>query len=561
MKKLLLFASTLTLLIICFTFNAYADNHVSDIDIDAALNKDGSAVITQVWKGSFSEGTECYYPFNTKGELEITDFTVSDENGTFETLDNWDIDASFSEKARKCGLNYTDYGYEVCWGISEYSNNTYTVKYTVKNLVGSFDEEDGFNFRFVNDEMNTGPTAVTVTISMADGTPLTDSNSDIWAFGFDGDIQFLNNGTVYAKTRSDIDSDNHVTIMCGFEKGVFSSLESRNESFEEFKETAFDGSDYETEEEEDSVFVTIVGIVMVLGIAIIFAALIISAVARKKRFKKFEKECAYFRDAPNNGELNVSYNLALAFKQCSESDIIGARILQMISRGNIEGVKEETAGAFGKIRETVSLRLVNPPENENSFNRRLYDILSSAAGSDGILQEKELSKYSENHYKRLRAYLDDCDSDGESFLINRGCYSKASIPVTNYGYEDLRSLSENGKKELAELIGFKKYLLEFSLISEKDVNESVLWQDCLVYAVLLGIADKVAEQLREVYPQYIEDIDNYVYHINYIHLYCIGMMNSVHSQEAQARNGGSGGSASFGGGGGFSGGGSGGGTR
>lgn len=559
MKKLLLFASTLMLLIICFTVNAYADNRVSSIDIDASLNKDGSAVITQVWKGSFNEGTECYYPFNTKGELEITDFTVSDENGAFETLDSWDIDASFSEKARKCGLNYTDYGYEVCWGISQYSNNTYTVKYTVKNLVGSFDEEDGFNFRFVNDEMNTGPTAVTVTISMADGTPLTDSNSDIWAFGFDGDIQFLNNGTIYAKTSSDVDSDNHVTIMCGFEKGIFSSLESRNKSFEDFKETAFDGSDYETD--EDSVFVSIIAATMVLVIAIIFGTLIISAIARKKRFKRFEKECGYFRDTPNNGELNVSYNLALAFKQCSEGDIIGARILQMISRGNIEGVKEETTGAFGRVRETVSLRLVKPPEDENSFNRRLYNILSSAAGSDGILQEKELSKYSENHYKRLRTYLDDCNTDGESILINRDCYSKVSIPLTNYGYEDLRSLSENGKKELAELIGFKKYLLDFSLISEKEINESVLWQDCLVYAVLLGIADKVANQLKEVYPQYIEDIDNYVYHINYIHLYCIGMMNSIRSQEAEARSSGSGGSASFGGGGGFSGGGSGGGTR
>ncbi len=559
MKKLLLFASTLMLLIICFTVNAYADNRVSSIDIDASLNKDGSAVITQVWKGSFNEGTECYYPFNTKGELEITDFTVSDENGAFETLDSWDIDASFSEKARKCGLNYTDYGYEVCWGISQYSNNTYTVKYTVKNLVGSFDEEDGFNFRFVNDEMNTGPTAVTVTISMADGTPLTDSNSDIWAFGFDGDIQFLNNGTIYAKTSSDVDSDNHVTIMCGFEKGIFSSLESRNKSFEDFKETAFDGSDYETD--EDSVFVSIIAAAMVLVIAIIFGTLIISAIARKKRFKRFEKECGYFRDTPNNGELNVSYNLALAFKQCSEGDIIGARILQMISRGNIEGVKEETTGAFGRVRETVSLRLVKPPEDENSFNRRLYNILSSAAGSDGILQEKELSKYSENHYKRLRTYLDDCNTDGESILINRDCYSKVSIPLTNYGYEDLRSLSENGKKELAELIGFKKYLLDFSLISEKEINESVLWQDCLVYAVLLGIADKVANQLKEVYPQYIEDIDNYVYHINYIHLYCIGMMNSIRSQEAEARSSGSGGSASFGGGGGFSGGGSGGGTR
>ena len=49
---------------------------------------------------------------------------MSDADGEYTSVDEWNIDASFAEKSRKCGINKTDEGVELCFGISEYGQNT-----------------------------------------------------------------------------------------------------------------------------------------------------------------------------------------------------------------------------------------------------------------------------------------------------------------------------------------------------------------------------------------------------------------------------------------------------
>ena len=102
---------------------AYANN-VSEIDIDVKINPDGSAKILQTWTGTFDDGTENYIPINTS-DIGIEDFTVSDQNGEYEYIDVWNVDADFNSKKSKCGINYTDDGVELCFGITQYGKNTY----------------------------------------------------------------------------------------------------------------------------------------------------------------------------------------------------------------------------------------------------------------------------------------------------------------------------------------------------------------------------------------------------------------------------------------------------
>ena len=83
---------------------AFAANNVSDITVDVVIYDDGSAHIAQTWNCDFSEGTEGYIPIENLGEMTISDFLVSDENGPYTYIDNWNINASFDEKAGKCGI-------------------------------------------------------------------------------------------------------------------------------------------------------------------------------------------------------------------------------------------------------------------------------------------------------------------------------------------------------------------------------------------------------------------------------------------------------------------------
>ena len=193
---------------------ALAANRVTNIDIGVLLEDDGSAWIKQIWSGHFSEGTECYIPISDSGYLAVEDLIVSmggNEEIEFESLDDWDVDASFDDKAYRCGIHRTGDGYELCWGISEYGEQTFAISYHVRDLVRSFDEADGFNFMFVNPGMNTTPTDVTVWIE-AENYDLSVDNSAAWAFGFTGEIQFEEGG-VYAWTEDPISGNDRVIIM------------------------------------------------------------------------------------------------------------------------------------------------------------------------------------------------------------------------------------------------------------------------------------------------------------------------------------------------------------
>lgn len=90
------------ILLFSLPFPAVAANQVHSIDIDAVIYEDGSMYITQNWEGSFEEGTECYIPINAPDYLTISELKVSDKDGTYETVTNWNTDWSFEEKAGKC---------------------------------------------------------------------------------------------------------------------------------------------------------------------------------------------------------------------------------------------------------------------------------------------------------------------------------------------------------------------------------------------------------------------------------------------------------------------------
>ncbi len=73
----------------------------------------------------------------------------------------------------------------------------------------------------------------------------------------------------------------------------------------------------------------------------------------------------------------------------------------------------------------------------------------------------------------------------------------------------LTDLTPTGEQELGELIGLKRYLTDFSLVAERGVKEMPIWRELLTYAMLFGIADQVAEQMKELYPQISVELTDY----------------------------------------------------
>lgn len=403
---------------------------------------------------------------------------------------------------------------------------------------------------FINPQMSTFPTDGKVSIRLENGTALDENNAGIWAFGYEGEVQFQQ-GSIVAYTTSALEDDNDMIVMFRLDKGILSPTKSVSKSFEEVKDTAFEGSDYG--DDEGGLLETIIGFVVLIGIVVVVVWLIRSVVKRKKAIKAFYEQANYYREVPNGGEIRVSHFLAQTFDVAKEESLlIGALILSMINKGCIEPQTEERVGAFGKSKKSVNLKLIKKPDTD--IEKKLYKVLVKAAGEDGILQEKELEKYAYKHPKSVSNLLENALDEGRGiFAENKG--------FTGHSGRKISDLTAKGKEELAEVMGLKKYLEDFSLISEREISETIIWQDYMVYATLFGIADKVIKQFEKVYPDRVPEFENYNRNVIIAHSYCHSMHRSAERAMQEERTSGQGGFASIGGGGGFSGGGTGGGSR
>lgn len=405
---------------------ALAASRVPEMELDVALRPDGAAHIIQTWTTDADEGTEFYLGCRDSGYLTITDFSVSDQNGPYVYVEDWDVDASFEEKANRCGILETGEGVELCWGVSEYGDNRYTIEYVLHDLVGNYSDADGFNHRFV-DEMNFFPTDVTLTIRNQDGTPLTDEICDIWAFGFDGQIQF-EDGVIRAWSEAPLESGAHMTVMVALEKGVLSPVRVVEDSFEAVKERALAGSDYGAGEDAEwddepltaGDLLLFAAIILTLVLLILLLVVLLVKVGKAKRKKRMER-VGYFRDAPNGGDLNVTYQLGLCSGLCEEDALLGAYLMRLISQGCMESTDDSNDA------EPVRLRLSHGPQSGNMYDDALYTILKAAAGADGVLDPNELEHYCGQNYVPLSRFMESCERSGKQTLIRSSCLKGAVL--------------------------------------------------------------------------------------------------------------------------------------
>ncbi len=529
---------------------AGAANQVERLSTDVALERDGSAHVTQVFAAQTDEGTEFYMDRLTSGGLTYANFAVADENGPYALTadDRWDVDASFTEKAGRCGLVNIDGGVELCWGITDYGAHTYTVSYDIGGLAGGYSDADGLLYRFIDPDQSVFPTNADLIIRMADGTPLTQDNCGIWAFGFEGQIQF-ENGIIHAWTDSPLGGGQYLTAMVQLQSGLLQPQRVEEGSFQTVKDAAFQGSDYTEAADEPLTAMDIVW--MVVSLAAICGGIFgIFALLRARKRAKAKKQLAkidYFRDAPNGGDLNVSYALGLGLKSCTDESYLAARVLRLVTLGSLEPELEP-----GK-KNRASMRFVREPHNGDPFDEALYTFLQAAAGADGVLRDSELEDFccDDRHAKTLSDMLESSGHQGELTLSRTGCLKGNKC-------RRAKDLTPRGQQQRNELLGLKRYLLDFSLLAERDVKETFLWQEYMVYAALLGVAKQVMEQLRQLYPGQLAQVEQYQRYLQstaHWNAYLAGAVERRRQETQAVRFGGGGGIASLGGGGGASGGG------
>ena len=542
--------------VLCISAAADSIRTIRDVDIRVELNRDGSAWITQVWDAEAGgDGTEFYIPIGNLGPMTVSLLQVSENGVAFESLGNkWDVDRSRTYKTSKCGIVPKRDGVELCWGLGAKGNHVWTARFYVTGLVQGYDDAEAFNFMFVNRGMSPAPDHARVTIVPAFECPeWTYDNTRVWAFGFYGDIN-VKDGAVVAETSEEMDSGSAVIALVKFEKGLFEPAVVKGGPFQDLLDNALEGSSY-GDDEGGEWFLALFGLLFCGGFFLLIWVAIASAMGYKwkKSFFGKKKITEWFRDVPLDGNLLAAHYALTKGKRFEVSapanNLIGAFFLRWIMNGQVNVQPDP------KSEKRVNLAFTAETVSEDDVEESLYQMARKAAGSNLLLEKGEFERWSTDNYKKMTAWPERALARGKSWFHDKGYL------VKDY------TLTAAGQTEACHLVEFQNYLKNFTLSDERAAIEVRLWKEYLVYAQLFGVADKVAQQFKKLYPAQFQEVAQSSGMDTTTLYYTMRLTNSMTTKaftNAVTKAGninGTGGHSSFGGGGGFSGGGFGGGGR
>ncbi len=574
MKKIFKFISIAILLFI-FPLVVKA-NSISKIDMDIYVDDNGTAHVTETWSANLNQGTEGYKPYYNIGNANITNFKVSENGKEYTYNDYWSTNDSFDEKAYKNGINYISDGLELCWGISSYGYHDYVLTYDIEGFVASLDDADMIYWTLIPYELSSKPSDVHIKIHtnnyLSDSVP-------VWGYGNYGGTAYVYDGYIEMNSEGALESNEYMTILVKFDKGTFNTANVLDENFEYYHNMADEGATKYKEGKSSKitgfliVFFNIFMQIVVWG-AVIFgisrAAKMSANRVGTKSFnfgpqgKKLPKDVPNVRDIPFNKDIYRTFWIAEGYKlNKNKTDFLGAILLKWLKEQKIT-IKKIEAG-FLKKKEETAIDLTKEITFDSSLEQDLYNMMKEAS-RDGVLESKEFEKWCNNNYSKILSWFDKIIDDETNKLINEGKITVTEKTTFKIFKSKEYVVDSSMMDEAIKLKGLKNFLEEFSRIDDKEAIEVNMWEYYLIYAQILGIADKVAKQFKKLYPEIIDNPElGYTYtDIMFIHMVShSGMRSATTSQQrAQSYSSGGGGFSSGGGGGGsFGGGGGGGGFR
>ena len=180
-----------------------------------------------------------------------------------------------------------------------------------------------------------------------------------------------------------------------------------------------------------------------------------------------------------------------------------------------------------------------------------------------MLEAKEFEKYCTKNPQKIFKWFDKVLNNETKKLREKGLITDTNQKALIIFKEKLSIVDSSIKEDAIKLKGLKNFLEEFSRIDDKEAIEVKLWEYYLIYAQILGIADKVEKQFKKLYPELLETkLSEYTYNdLIMMRGLTASLTKSVTIARANDYTSGGGGFSSSGGGGGAFGSSSGGGFR
>lgn len=486
---------------------SFADDFKS-IDMDISIDEDGVACVSETWNidEDNKDYTERYKLIENLKGLKIEDFSLSANGKDYEKIEPWDTDKSFEEKSYKYGMIDRNDEVELCWGISSYTDNTYTLKYKINPLVVGLNDADMVFFQFVGGNFDPKPENVSIKINGYEKFP---EDIKMWGFGLVGEIN-NENGSIVLRSKGEVD---YTTIMLKFPKGYFNTSYKEDKSFKDYADKAVVDSKWE--EKEGSVDTEPVPLFVKVILAILPVAVLYGIFAgirgyklnfdenkiindnRLKKAKSYKNE--FESHIPYEGNIEDLYfllNRAYPY-EVSPENFIDAFILKWIYDKNINLTEDKHP----------KIEIISRPKNMGQVEGEFFDIVEESReySKDGLVSEKNIAKYFRKNKEEVEDLYDNFIESSKNALIENGylkeiSYQKQFLNTKKSGTE--LEITDKGINLYEHLIKFKNYLLDYENVEKRNPEEINTWDMFIIYAAIFGISEKVFAKFENTYPEF-----------------------------------------------------------
>lgn len=555
MKKIFIF---LLSLFICLPIaNAVSDVNydVKEILIDANLDKEGNLNVKEiiVLDGSFNgyirDLVYKNYNLNSFDGTKESFYQSDIYNGSnIELIKvgkiNYNKSDDFDNFNNNITTFYQGYGYSGDSGVYELSylstglsikmfNETYKsttafyIEYVIEDVAVLHNDVAELYYNFIGEEFDDDISSVKIRVKLPEETS---GEVRVWAHGpLNGEIDiYKEDGYNYGAIASinNLSRNTAVDIRMVYPKDYLSNNKTSNVNALDYileveTERANEANSKRAYYKTITIAVTAISIFYIIGLIILTI----------KAYKKHDKE--YKSDFKNeyNREIIEDYDVPIVeyiMDKNITSNAFSAQVMNLIYKKKISVEKD------GKKKNNYTFKRINE-ENINPNESKIMKLLFDEIGKDNTVTTKEITAYSKvtsksgnneflnnfNAWKnsvisdaKKEQFYETNNKKGLYFLygflgffvaylvasvLENGFFAFITVILTVIFIIYIATIKKRtvrGNEHYVRWKAFKKFLLDFGRFDEKDLPEIILWEKYLVYATVLGVADKVSKAMQ-----------------------------------------------------------------
>jgi uncharacterized membrane protein len=539
------FLVLVTILVPLCGFSEFSDSKqvMEKLGIEAQLKDNGDMQVTETWRVNLKDRGKpyrnLYKTFPVKSGTEIENLSVYDVDYKTQYEYRDDINPTVDSVPENVGYLYTEgTASEIGWFMPaiESGVRNFKISYTIRNIVRVYKDTSELYIGFVGKNFSLPITELQGQITIPTGAAKEDLM--VWLHSTANGTITRDSGNQITFSASQIPAKTLVEPRVLMPVSLFPSSKNRGN-------TDMKAAILKEEQDQANAYVQDKNREYLVGIVDAAAGLILVVLAvalflwHKNKTKRHSVEAPeYTREIPEasspGGAANLFYYYKGGVADKERGRVFSATLMSLAYKGYVRFDSDEHNNLLVTVIENTAKKSLTSSE-QNFYNM----IVTVAEDSNGKFTMKEFKRYAENHSQYIDRSIDDFLAETKREIAQKEYYERRSsistacsvlgtigivfsilllfltkgwllyfplgllvfgILMTIAGNRKNR-LSEKGEYDYAVWHGLEKYMLEFSRMKEYGVPQLVLWEEYLVYATMMGISEKVCEQLRLVYPQ------------------------------------------------------------